>query len=118
MIGLTRAFTNAPMGFFWKDQSIRLPEIAETVTAFVWLGNTLPQLTTGSLTPISNDEGDNLTRASTHRCPQPAFVRTPINKGPNLIQFQGVGWACGSEGLGNRGYVSGFFLATPLKLGA
>ena len=118
MIGLACTFTNAPMGFFWKDHSIRFPEIAEAVTASVWLGNTLPQLTTRSLTAISNHEGDNLTCAPTQCGPEPAFVRTPINEGPKLIQFQGVRRACRSERLGNRGGISGFFLAMPLELGA
>jgi cobalamin biosynthesis protein CobD/CbiB len=67
MIGFARGFTNAPMCFRRKDQAIRIPEITETVTAAIGARNALPQPLTRSRTPLSNDEGNDLERAPTHR---------------------------------------------------
>ena len=118
VIGFAGALANAAVRFFRKNQGISVPEITETVTLFVRIGNALPQLATRVLTPISNDEGNDLASPATHRRPEPAFVRTPINKGPNFIQFQGVRGLRRRKRLGDGGRASGFFLTSSTRLGA
>ena len=80
VIGFAGALADAAVRFFRKNQGIGVPEITETVTPFIRIGNALPQLATRLLTPISNDKGNDLARSSTHRRPEPAFVRTLVNK--------------------------------------
>jgi hypothetical protein len=48
-------------------------------------------------------------RPSTHRGPEPSFVRASINKGPNLIQFQDVRGSRGGECLWDGWSARGFF---------
>lgn len=112
------ALTDAPMRRFRKDQRIRIPEIAKTVIAFVSAGNASPELSTGSCTPIPNHTRDDLVRPPTHGSPEPPFIRLPINKGPNLIEFQGISGTCGNERLWNRLSAGGFFLTRSPKSGA
>jgi hypothetical protein len=44
MIGLSAAFANTVVRFYWKDKLIRFPEIAITLTAFVHGRDVFPEL--------------------------------------------------------------------------
>jgi hypothetical protein len=118
VIGFARAFAHTAMRFFWKHQSIGVPEIAEAVTPFVGLRDAAPKLAARLLAAISNDKGNNLASSSTHRCPEPAFVHTLVNKGPNFIQFQGVRRSRGNERLWDGWSARGFSLTNRTRLGA
>ena len=117
MIGFAGAFADAAMRFFRKHQGIRTPEIAETVTPFISIGNAFPQLATGLFAPIANDKGNDLASPPTQSGPEPLFVRTPINKGPKLIQLQGVVGLRRDERLWDGWGEGGFFLTTPPEFG-
>ena len=118
VVGFARAFAHTPMRFFWKNKPISFPEITETVASAISGRNTLPELATGLLAPISDDKCDDLTRTSRHRCPKPALIGTLVNKGPNLIQLQDVVGSSGFEGLFDCWSVGDFFLTTRLRSGA
>jgi len=90
MIGLPAPFANTLMGFYWKDQLIRFPEIAVTLAALVFLRNLLPKRTASRLASIPNGKRHNLASPSTHDRPNPAFVPLFIDKWPHFIDFQDV----------------------------
>ena len=81
---------HAAMGFFGKSLLIGLPEIAETVTAFIGVWNLAPQAPAGGQTSITDDEGHDLAGAATHSGPQPALVVLFQHERPHFIYFQHI----------------------------
>jgi len=63
-----------------QDELIGFPEITVTSAALVSWWNLFPKFATGHLTPISDDKGYNLARATTYHRPNPAFVPFSVDK--------------------------------------
>ena len=60
MCRLSSLLANTTMGLLREDGLVGLPEIAVTGTMPKLLGNPVPQATTGSLTVIADDNGENM----------------------------------------------------------
>jgi len=73
VIGVSFTFSNTLMSIWWEDQLIGFPYIAETLTTLVVCMDTLSKPAAGVLTSISDGIGDDLTCATTHDRPTPAF---------------------------------------------
>src|SRR5260221_14287069 len=64
-------FANRMMGTLGQGRLIGFPEIGIGTTTAIGTRNGVPQTPTGLRTAIPDDEGDNLSSATTQRCPQP-----------------------------------------------
>jgi hypothetical protein len=71
------------MGFSREHVLIGLPTITEGVAVFVLMRNGIPETQAGRFAAVTDDEGHNLPRSATHRCPQPAFLLFLLHKAPD-----------------------------------
>ena len=95
VVCLPAAFANTRMGLFRKDKLISFPEIAVTLASLIRLWNLLPELAATRLAVITDNKGHDLTSATAHDRPDPAFVPSFVDKWPHFIGFQHIcrfGW--------------------------
>ena len=90
---LARFFAHALLGSLRQDL-IGLPKIAERMTTPLGIGNASPQAFTRFLAMVTNNERNNLARATTQSGPEPAFVGFSADKRPHFIQFQHIVGLC------------------------
>ena len=74
MIGLPFTFSDALVCIGWKDELISIPQITETLTTFITCRNPFPEKLASFLTAVSDSIGNDLAGATTHGCPNPAFL--------------------------------------------
>ena len=95
MISLPFTFSDALVCLGWEDQWISIPQIAETLTAFITGRDPLPEKLTSLLASITDGISNDLACVTAHRCPNPAFLPVFQHKGPHFVDFQNIlrlGW--------------------------
>jgi hypothetical protein len=88
VVGLAAFFANRMMRLFRKNVGIGFPEITVRLAVLVLWWNCLPERPASGFAAISDHESHDLSGATTHRRPQPAFVRFSEHKQPDFIQFE------------------------------
>jgi hypothetical protein len=86
------------MGFSRENVLIGLPKITEGVAVFVSRRDRLPEPKTRCFAAVTDDEGHNLLRSATHRCPHPSFLLFLLPKTPDFIQFEHIVWCRWQKG--------------------
>ena len=112
MIGLTFCLANTVMGLLRKDPLIGVPKIAETLARLVGIWNLCPQLAASCFAAVTDDKGNNLARAAAECSPQPAFIGSFQDKGPNFIDLQRVVGLCGHQRIDQTRQSRAFFSTT------
>ena len=90
MCGFSGFFSDWTVLCGWNDRSIGFPEISITSSPTIVRWYRLPQFATGDFITITQLISNNLARFSTNSQPYPDFIGLLRNKGPELINFEGI----------------------------
>jgi hypothetical protein len=90
VIGLSFTFSDALVCIGWEDQLISVPQITETLTTFIIGWDPLPEQPASPLAAITDGISKDLAGATTHGCPNPAFLPVLQNKRPHFVDFENI----------------------------
>jgi hypothetical protein len=95
---LATFLAHTAIGLLGKDLLVRFPEVAESATLLVLVGNLVPQAAARLLAAVSDDKGHNLAGTATNGGPQPSFSVLFEYIRSEFIEFKdiiGLGWQQG-----------------------